>query len=219
MRAKLQAGTAAKPTAIAVLGQDSTSGSIVNRVNSFVKSVVEEINKLPDLDGAVSVSDQEKWTKNFSKPAKAKVVVTVHPTTSQADIQSAATSILGTQGLMSIFSSNQDGVSATNDGTALNKQTDKYRDIFVIGFDSGSSQRKALKGGEFLGSANRIPIGWAIRPTHWPSKPPRKVRFPIPIPGHTGTTTQTIPTLQSCSTTDSRLAQETSYTYHLGVAA
>jgi ribose transport system substrate-binding protein len=161
VQAKLQAGTAGKPAVIAVLAQDSTSGSIVNRVDGFVKSVVEEINKLPGLDGAVSVSGQEKWTKNSSKPAKVKVVVTVPPTTSQADIQSAATSILGTQGLVSIFSANQDGVnallSATNDGTELNKQTGKYKDIFVVGFDSGSSQRKALKAGEFLGSVTQDP--------------------------------------------------------------
>lgn len=46
-------------------------------------------------------------------------------------------------------------LSATNDGTELNKRTGKYKDIFVVGFDSGSSQRKALKVGEFLGSATQ----------------------------------------------------------------
>jgi ribose transport system substrate-binding protein len=158
---RLEAATTAKPAVVAVLAQDSTSGSVVNRVDGFVKEAVAQIEKLPGFKGAVSVSGQEKWTKPSAKPAKVKVVVTVPPTTSQADIQSAATSILGAQGLVSVFAANQDGVnallSATSDGTELNKQTGKYKDIFVVGFDSGTSQRKALKSGEFLGSVTQDP--------------------------------------------------------------
>lgn len=98
-------------------------------------------------------------------------------------------------------------LSATNDGTELNKRTGKYKDIFVVGFDSGSSQRKALKVGEFLGSAtqDRYQMGYQL--SNWP---PRERRFPIPIPGHTGTTAQTltIPISRSCSTTKNRWAQK-----------
>lgn len=56
----ISAGTAEKPTVIGVLAQDSTSGSIVQRVSGFVEAAVMELEKLPGLQGAVAVSGQEK---------------------------------------------------------------------------------------------------------------------------------------------------------------
>ena len=157
----LAAGTTEKPAVIGVLAQDSTSGSIVQRVNGFVKAAVAETEKLPGLAGSVDVSGQEKWTKPSTSAAKVKVVVTVPPTTSQADIQAAATKTLTTDGLVSVFAANQDAVngviSATGDATELNRETGKYKNLFVVGFDAGASQKAAVASGAFLGSVTQDP--------------------------------------------------------------
>lgn len=161
LQAAVAAGTPERPAVIGVLAQDSTSGSIVQRVDGFVDAAVAELEKLPGLNGAVDLSGQEKWTKPSASPAKVKVVVTVPPTTSQSDIQAAATSVLATDNLVALFAANQDGVngviSATADATELNRETGRYKDLLVVGFDAGATQKAAVSSGAFLGSVTQDP--------------------------------------------------------------
>ncbi|RJF42506.1 LacI family transcriptional regulator [Actinomyces sp. 2119] len=153
--------TADSPAVIGVLAQDSTSGSIVQRVDGFVDTLVTELEELDGLAGAVDVSGQQRWTQASSEPAKVRIVVTVPPTTSQADIQSAATSVLSTTGLVALFAANQDAVngviSATGDATALDRSSGTYKDLLVVGFDAGRSQKDAVSSGAFLGSVTQDP--------------------------------------------------------------
>ena len=154
-------GTEENPTVLGILAQDATSGSIVLRVNGFIEEAVKDLEALDGLAGAVDVSGQEKWTQPSAKPAKVKIVVTVPPSSSAADIQSASNTIFSTDNLVGVFAANQDAVngviSATNDGTDLDKANGKYKDIFVVGFDSGTSQRQAVTNGQFLGSVTQDP--------------------------------------------------------------
>jgi len=154
-------GTEENPTVIGVLAQDATSGSITQRVNGFVNEMVTQLEALDGLKGCVDVSGQEKWTIPSANKAKVKIVVTVPPTTSQADIQSAASSIFMTDNLVGVFAANQDAVngiiSATNDATDLDKASGKYKDVFVVGFDAGTTQKYAVKNGQFFGSVTQDP--------------------------------------------------------------
>jgi ribose transport system substrate-binding protein len=160
-KSKIEAAAPDKPVVIGILAQDATSGSIVQRVDGFIAELKKQIESMNGLAGAVDVSGQQKWTEPASGPAKAKIVVTVPPTSTQADIQSAASAMLSTENLIAVFGANQDGVngflSATADGTELNRQTGKYKDLLVVGFDSGTTQRNAIKAGEFLGSVTQDP--------------------------------------------------------------
>jgi ribose transport system substrate-binding protein len=155
------AGTKDAPTVIGILAQDATSGSIKQRVDGYVNEMVKKLEALDGLKGCVDVSGQEKWTIKSANPAKVKIVVTVPPSTSQADIQSAANTIFATDNLVGVFAANQDAVngviSATNDATDLNKDSGKYKNIFVAGFDAGKSQKDAIANGEFLGSVTQDP--------------------------------------------------------------
>ena len=159
--AAVSAATDSAPAVVGVLAQDSTSGSIVQRVDGFVDTMVAELEKNSALAGAVEVSGQQRWSSPASSPVKVKVVVTVPPTTSQADIQSAATSILSTSGIVALFAANQDAVngviSATNDASDLNRTSGKYKDLLVVGFDAGKSQKDAVSSGAFLGSVTQDP--------------------------------------------------------------
>lgn len=154
-------GTEEAPTVIGILAQDATSGSIVQRVDGFIAQAVADLEALDGLEGAVDVSGQEKWTQPSEKAPKVKIVVTVPPSSSAADIQSASNMIFSTDNLVGVFAANQDAVngviSATNDGTDLDRESGKYKDIFVVGFDSGTSQREAVKAGQFLGSVTQDP--------------------------------------------------------------
>lgn len=154
-------GTEDAPTVLAILAQDATSGSIVQRVDGFIAKAVADLEALEGLEGAVSVSGQEKWTIPSANAAKVKVVVIVPPSSSAADIQSAAKTIFATDNLVGVFAANQDAVngviSATNDGTDLDREDGMYKDIYVVGFDSGTSQREAIKDGQFFGSVTQDP--------------------------------------------------------------
>ena len=154
-------GTEKAPTVLAILAQDATSGSIVLRVDGFIAKAVEALSALEGLAGAVSVSGQERWTKPAANAEKVKVVVVVPPSSSAADIQAAAASIFAMDNLVGVFAANQDAVngmiSATNDGTDLDRKDGLYKDIFVVGFDSGTLQRDAIKAGEFFGSVTQDP--------------------------------------------------------------
>ncbi len=155
------AGTEDAPTVIGILAQDATSGSIVQRVDGFIAEMKADLEALDGLEGAVDVSGQEKWTIPSENPAKVKIVVTVPPSTSQADIQSAANAIFSTDNLVAVFAGNQDAVngviSATTDATDLDKENGKYKDIYVVGFDAGSTQKAAIAAGQFFGSVTQDP--------------------------------------------------------------
>ena len=149
------------PVVIGALAQDATSGSISLRITGFVNALKEEVERLDGLKGAVSISGQQKWNVPATAPVKVKIVVTVPPTTSQSDIQSAAKSILMTNNLIALFAANQDAVngviSATNDATDLDRTQGKYKDVLVVGFDAGKSQKDAIKNGQFFGSVTQDP--------------------------------------------------------------
>lgn len=158
---KVLKGTEDKPTVIGILAQDATSGSIVLRTNGFIGEIVKDLEALDGLKGAVDVSGQEIWNKKSEKTAKVKVVITVPPSTSQADIQTAATTMLKTPNMVALFAGNQgavDGIiSATADGSDLDRTSGKYKDLIVVGFDAGAAQKLAVKNSAFLGSVTQDP--------------------------------------------------------------
>ncbi|MBQ7169081.1 MAG: substrate-binding domain-containing protein [Synergistaceae bacterium] len=167
-------GTEKAPTVLAILAQDATSGSIVLRVDGFITKALAALEALEGLAGHVSVSGQERWTKPSANAEKVKIVVVVPPSSSAADIQAASKTIFAMDNLVGVFAANQDAVngviSATNDGTDLDRADGIYKDIFVAGFDSGTSQREAIKDGQFLGSVTQDPyqmgyqaVGLAVR--------------------------------------------------------
>lgn len=160
-KSQLSKATTANPVVVGVLAQDATSGSITQRVTGFVNELKTDIENMDGFKGTVDISGQQRWTIKSSSAAKVKIVVTVPPTTSQSDIQSAASTILKTKNLIAVFGANQDGVngflSATADGNDLKRDTGKYKDLLVVGFDSGTTQRNAIKAGEFLGSVTQDP--------------------------------------------------------------
>ena len=159
--AAVKKGTSAKPVVLGVLSQDATSSSIIGRTNGFINEIRTKLNSISSLKNAVEVTGQSTFNKKSSKAAKVNIVVSVPPTTTQTDVQSAASNMLNTNNLIAIFASNQtaaDGVySATSDGIDLSRSKGKYKNLIVVGFDAGKNQKSAVKNQAFLGSITQDP--------------------------------------------------------------
>lgn len=160
-QARMLAGTEDKPAVIGILAQDSTSGSIVLRVNGFVAEMVEQLQTLEGMAGAVEVSGQTIWNQEAENPAKIILEITVPPSTTQADIQTAASTMLNNEDMSVLFAANQGAVDgllgATSDGNDLDRENGKYKDLIVVGFDAGKGQKEAIKKEAFFGSATQDP--------------------------------------------------------------
>ncbi len=158
-RAEISLGTEENPYVLAVLAQDVTSGSIVTRVDGFVQEAIKDLEAIKDFAGAVEVSGHERWAQASGKPAKVKIVVTAPPTSAENDILDAAKTIFETENLAGIFASNEAAVKgvleASDGGKDLEKTGGKYKDVYVVGFDSGAAQREAVASGLFMGSVTQ----------------------------------------------------------------
>lgn len=158
--AALKAATVDKPVAIGVLSQDATSASVVGRTTGFINQMVKDAETL--FPGQVAVTGHDKFAKAAtSGKAAVKIVVNIPPSTSATDMQSGAQTLLGTSGLIGIFASNEGAVggilAATTDGTDLDRAKGKYKNITVVGFDAGKTQKAAVKNKYFLGSITQDP--------------------------------------------------------------
>ena len=172
-QAKMSEATEDNKLVVGVLAQDSISGSIVQRVTGFVDKIVELLETLPGMEGAVEVTGQNVWNKESANPAKITVSIAVPPSATNADVQTAAAQQLNTENMVALFASNQTAVDgllgATADGTELDRETGRYKDLMVVGFDAGAGQKKAVAAGLFLGSVTQDPynMGYqAVRIAH-----------------------------------------------------
>lgn len=157
--AKLAAATDANPVVIACQSQDATSASVVGRTVGFVnrmKALCEE--KFP---GAVQVSGHDKYAVKAEKKAVVDILVIVPPSTSPSDSMSASQSVLSKKNLIGFFASNEASIggilAATTDGSDLDRANGKYKELIVIGFDAGKTQKAAVKNGWVYGAITQDP--------------------------------------------------------------
>ncbi len=158
--AKVKAATPDNPVTIAVQSQDATSASILGRTNGFIDAMLELCNGV--FPGGVEVVGHDVFAKAASAPAAVTISVSVPPTTSATDAQAAAQNILqNSKNLIGYFCSNEASVggilASTNDGLDLDRANGKYKDLIVVGFDAGSTQKLAVKNNYFYGSVTQDP--------------------------------------------------------------
>jgi ribose transport system substrate-binding protein len=158
--AALKAGTVDKPAVIGVQSQDATSASVVGRTTGFINQMLKNAETI--FPGQVAITGHDKFAKAAtSGKAAVKINVIVPPTTSATDAQNASQSLFGTTGIIGIFASNEASVggvlAASTDGSDLDRTNGKYKNITVVGFDAGKSQKAAVKNGWFLGSITQDP--------------------------------------------------------------
>ncbi|MDF2987044.1 MAG: sugar transporter substrate-binding protein [Eubacterium sp.] len=158
--AALKAATPEKPVTIGVQSQDATSASIVGRTTGFINQMVKNVETI--FAGQVAVTGHEKFKKDASSgKAAVNIFVTIPPSSNATDSQNASQSLLNTKGLIAVYASNEASVNgilaATTDGKDLDRNSGKYKNITVVGFDAGKAQKAAVKNGWFLGSVTQDP--------------------------------------------------------------
>lgn len=157
---KIKNATADAPVVIGVISQDATSASVVGRTTGFLNKMAELCEGVHA--GAVEIAGHDVFKKASANPAVVSIQVAVPPSTSSTDLQASAQTMLqNTKNLVGVFCSNEGAVggllAATADGTDLDRANGKYKDIVVIGFDAGSTQKTAVKNQYFYGSITQDP--------------------------------------------------------------
>ena len=156
------AATVDKPVRIGEVNQDATALNIQQRGLGFI----DEMIKLCTADGKkVAVVGNEFYVNNCSDKGDektAEVIIEVGvPAQTTVDLATTeANKIMSKADTIAIFGSNQttaEGVITANE--TLNKlATDPAAGIIGAGFDAGTPQKAAIKGGKLIGSVTQSPL-------------------------------------------------------------
>lgn len=154
----LQDASASAPVTIGVQPNDATSQAGLERSHGFIdkmKTLAESIH--PD---GVEVTGHDVFAQAASGPVSVSISVAVPPSTNASDSQAtASTQLNNNPNMIGYFLTT--GIqttaflSATNDGTDLNCENGKYKNLTVIGFDSSATQKNAVKNNYLLGSVSQ----------------------------------------------------------------
>lgn len=155
---RLKSATADNPVSIAVQSQDATSASILDRSNGFIDKMIELAGGVHS--GGVEVTGHDVFKQAADGDVVVSIIVAVPPSTDYTDCQATAqTTLQNTDNLIGYFCSNEASVTgilaATNDGTDLDREEGNYKDLIVVGFDSGEPQTIAVENQYIYGSVTQ----------------------------------------------------------------
>ncbi|GAP40744.1 ABC-type sugar transport system, periplasmic component, contains N-terminal xre family HTH domain [Flexilinea flocculi] len=157
--AAITGATKDAPIVLSVISQDATSASITGRTTGFVNRMYEICNE--KQPGLVAVTGHDKWKKaSESGDVAIEILVSIAASTSVTDCQTAAQAVIqrGPVGIFCTNSGSVDGMlSATADGSDLDREKGRYKDLVVIGFDSGATLLNAVRNQWFHGAVTQDP--------------------------------------------------------------
>jgi len=159
VKAAIAGATKDKPIILSVISQDATSASITGRTTGFVDKMFELCNAAqPDL---VAVTGHDKWNKDSgSGDVAIEILVSIAASTSVTDCQTAAQAVLQ-KNPVAVFCTNSGSVdgmlASTADGSDLDRENGRYKDLVVVGFDSGKTLLNAIRNNWFHGAVTQDP--------------------------------------------------------------
>lgn len=158
--AAVKAATAGKPIVISVISQDATSASITGRTTGFVNKMFELCDAAQP--GLVAVTGHDKWNKaSGSGDVAVEILVSIAASTSVTDCQTAAQAVIQ-RSPVGVFCTNSGAVdgmlAATADGSDLDRENGRYKDMIVVGFDSGATLLNAIRNNWFHGAVTQDPF-------------------------------------------------------------
>lgn len=157
--AAIAAATKDAPIVISVISQDATSASITGRTTGFVNKMFEICDAAQP--GLVAVTGHDKWNKaSGSGDVAIEILVSIAATTSVTDCQTAAQAVIQ-RAPVAVFCTNSGSVdgmlAATADGSDLDRTNGRYKDMIVVGFDSGATLLNAVRQQWFNGAVTQDP--------------------------------------------------------------
>lgn len=159
IKAAVAAATKDKKVVLSVISQDATSASITGRTTGFAEKMFELCDAAQP--GLVAVTGHDTWAKpSTSGDVAVEITVTIAASTSVPDCQAAAQAVLQTApiGVFCTNSGSVDGMlAATTDGSDLDRTNGQYKNMIVVGFDSGATLLNAIKNKWFAGAITQDP--------------------------------------------------------------
>jgi ribose transport system substrate-binding protein len=147
VRAAIDAATPENPIILSKIAQDVTSASITGRTIGYINRMFELVSEVHP--GAVAITGHDLYLRPADGPVAVEIEVTVLASSNITDSQAAAQSVLAKDNVVGIFCSNtgsMDGLlAATADGSDLDRENGKYKDLYVIGFDAGALLKNAVR--------------------------------------------------------------------------
>ena len=166
IKPKIESATDAKPVKIIVMNQDASGESLLSRGKGFRDTMIDLIvdqTKLSKNDIKVTGNVGYIAPHNPTSGKKVIIEMVVPASSAMTDATNASQAVLNkivSDNVLGIFCSNEATVkgllAATNDGATL-KTNPAFKNVVVIGFDSGAAQKNAVREGYFYGSVTQDP--------------------------------------------------------------
>ena len=157
--AAIAAATKDAPVVLSVISQDATSASITGRTTGFVNKMFELCEAAQP--GLVAVTGHDVWNKpSSSGDVAVEILVSIAASTNVSDCQTAAQAVIQREpiGVFCTNSGSVDGMlAATADGSDLDRENGRYKDMVVVGFDSGATLLNAVRNQWFHGAVTQDP--------------------------------------------------------------
>lgn len=156
---RIKEATADAPVVISVIAPDAIMTVHRDRTIGFSERMYELCQEWQP--GAVEISGNDAFAKTAEKAPAVIIRTDIAASKADEDIRNLAQSVVSDEDVAAIFVVNEAAatgvLSATTDGTDLDRENGKYKDLIVIGFDSGSTTNNAVKSRYFYGAVAQDP--------------------------------------------------------------
>ena len=157
---KIKSATAEEPVVFSVIAPDAIMTVHRDRTLGFANRMYELCQEYHP--GAVEISGNEAFEKAAENEAKIIIRTDIAASKADEDIRNLAQTVVSDDKVAAIFCVNEASatgvLSATTDGTDLDRSKGKYKDLIVVGFDSGSTLNNAVRNGYFYGAVAQDPF-------------------------------------------------------------
>lgn len=156
---KIKEATAKKPVVISVIAPDAIMTVHRDRTIGFSEKMYELCQEWQP--GAVEISGNDAFAKAADKEPAVIIRTDIAASKADEDIRNLASSVVTDADVAAIFVVNEAAatgvLSATTDGADLDREKGKYKDMIVIGFDSGATTNNAVRNRYFYGAVAQDP--------------------------------------------------------------
>lgn len=156
---KIKAATAEEPVIISVIAPDAIMTVHRDRTIGFSEKMYELCQEWQP--GAVEISGNDAFAKAAESDPAVIIRTDIAASKADEDIRNLAQSVVSDEAVAAIFVVNEAAatgvLSATTDGTDLDRESGKYKDLLVIGFDSGATTNNAVRNRYFYGAVAQDP--------------------------------------------------------------
>lgn len=156
---KVKNATADQPIVVSCLAPDAVMTAHEQRIKGFTQTLYDLLQEYQP--GAVEITGHTSFEKAAEKPAAVSIHTEIPPTKADADIRNQAQKMVSENNIAAVFCVNEASVtallSATTDGTDLDREKGKYKNLIAIGFDAGKTMKGAVESQYFYGAVAQDP--------------------------------------------------------------